>query len=160
MPYLIGVGVSFGLIGFYLSLMTITSNWFYAKIQFERYRWWIIGISIGLGIQSILFTLLRRHFKRAGKKLSKSSLTTSGSISIGSMLLCCLHHLTDIAPLLGISIVAVTLQKYQTIFFLIGILSNLYGIAIMLRMMLKFGLIETKIFSKFYLKLRFLWFFS
>lgn len=154
-PYLVGVAASVGLLAFYLGLMTLTGDWFYAKIQFEQYRWWIIALSIGLGIQSTLFTFLRRGLKGTEKKAAKSTLAVTGSISTGSMVVCCLHHLTDIAPFLGLPILAVALQKYQTVFFLIGVLSNSYGILMMLRMMRKHGLIQTKNFSKFLiLKLR------
>jgi len=148
-PYLVGIGASLALIAFYLGLMTITGDWFYAKIQFGEYRWWIIALSIGLGIQSTLFTFLRRGLKGTEKKAAKSALAASGSISTGSMVVCCLHHLTDIAPFLGLPIVALTLQKYQTLFFLIGVLSNSYGILMMLRMMQKHGLIRIKNFPKF-----------
>jgi hypothetical protein len=150
-PYLVGVGASVALLAFYLGLMTLTADWFYAKIQFEEYRWWIISLSIGLGIQSTLFTLLRRGLKGSEKKTPKSTLAATGSISTGSMVVCCLHHLTDFVPFLGLPIVAVALQKYQTFFFLIGVLSNFYGILMMLRMMQKHGLIQTNNFLKFFI---------
>jgi hypothetical protein len=52
LPYAIGLGASLGLLGFYLSIMTLTADWYYAKIQFGEYRWWIIGLAGGFGIQS------------------------------------------------------------------------------------------------------------
>lgn len=150
-PYLVGVGASVGLLAFYLGLMTLTGDWFYAKIQFEAYRSWIIALSLGLGIQSTLFTLLRRGLKRTERKAAKSTLAATGSISTGSMVVCCLHHVSDIVPFLGLPVLAVALQKYQTVFFLIGILSNVYGISMMLRVMTIHGLIQKKNFSKFFI---------
>jgi hypothetical protein len=73
-PFLIGAGASLGLIAFYLGIMTLTADWYYATIQFEQYRWWIIALSLGLGVQSTLFTLLRRGLKGAEKKTAKSTL--------------------------------------------------------------------------------------
>lgn len=144
-PFLIGAGASLGLIAFYLGIMTLTADWYYAGIQFEEYRWWIIALSLGLGVQSTLFTLLRRGLKGAEKKTARSTLAASGGISTGSMVVCCLHHLTDVVPFLGFPILAVTLQRYQTFFFLIGVLSNLFGISMMLRMMAKHEMIQVKI---------------
>ena len=59
-PYLIGFSASLWLLAFYLGVMTLTGDWYYAQIQFEQYRWWIIALSIGLGIQSTLFVLLKK----------------------------------------------------------------------------------------------------
>jgi hypothetical protein len=73
-PYLVGVGASVGLLAFYLGLMTLTGDWFYAKIQFEEYRWWIIALSVGLGTQRPLFTFLRRGLKATEKKAAMSTL--------------------------------------------------------------------------------------
>jgi hypothetical protein len=148
-PFLIGAGASLGLIAFYLVIMTLTADWYYARVQFEEYRWWIIALSLGLGIQSTLFTLLRRGLRGAEKKTARSTLAASGGISTGSMVVCCLHHLTDVVPFLGLPILAVTLQKYQTLFFLMGVLSNLFGISMMLRMMAKHGMVRLKINFKF-----------
>jgi hypothetical protein len=148
-PFLVGAGTSLGLIGFYLGIMTLTVDWYYAGIQFEEYRWWIIALSLGLGVQTTLFTLLRRGLKGAEKKTARSTLAASGGVSTGSMVVCCLHHLTDVAPFLGLPILAVALQRYQTFFFLIGVLSNLFGISMMLRMMAKHEMIRLKINFKF-----------
>jgi hypothetical protein len=144
-PFLIGAGASLGLIAFYFGIMTLTADWFYARIQFEEYRWWIIALSLGLGVQSTLFTLLRRGLKGAEKKTARSTLAASGGVSTGSMVVCCLHHLTDVVPFLGFPILAVTLQRYQTFFFLIGVLSNLFGISMMVRMMAKHEMVRLKI---------------
>jgi hypothetical protein len=144
-PFLIGVGASFGLIAFYLAIMTLTADWYYAGIQFEEYRGWIIALSLGLGVQSTLFTLLRRGLKGAEKKTARSTLAASGGVSTGSMVVCCLHHLTDVVPFLGFPVLAVTLQRYQTLFFSIGVLSNLFGISMMLRMMAKHDMVRLKI---------------
>jgi hypothetical protein len=144
-PYLVGTGASLGLIAFYLGIMTLTVDWYYAGIQFEEYRLWIIALSLGLGIQSTLFTLLRRGLKGAEKKTARSTLAASGGISTGSMIVCCLHHLTDVVPFLGLPILAVTLQRYQTFFLLIGVLSNLFGISMMLRIMAKHEMVRLKI---------------
>jgi hypothetical protein len=144
-PFSIGAGAFLGLIAFYFGIMTLTADWYYAGIQFEEYRWWIIALSLGLGVQSTLFTLLRRGLKGAEKKTARSTLAASGGVSTGSMVVCCLHHLTDVVPFLGFPILAVTLQRYQTFFFLIGVVSSLFGISMMLRMMANHEMVRLKI---------------
>ena len=140
-----------GLVAFYFGIMTLTVDWFYAKIQFDEYRWWIIALSLGLGIQSTLFFLTRRGLMGAEKKTARSTLAASGSISTASMVACCLHHLTDLVPFLGFPILAVTLQKYQTLIFLFGVISNIFGIFVLLRMMRKHGLIREELFSRVFI---------
>lgn len=134
-PYLIGVSASLGLLAFYMGIMTLTGDWYYAQIQFEQYRWWIIALSIGLGFQSALFVLLKKGIRGREKKAARSTLVASGSVSTASMVACCLHHVFDLIPVLGFSVLAATLQEYQAFFFFAGVLSNLFGIIIMLRMM-------------------------
>lgn len=140
-PYLIGMGASLGLLAFYMGVMTLTSDWYYALIQLQDYLFWILALSLGLGIQSTLFVMIRRRLKGIEKKTAKSTLATSGGLSGASMIACCLHHLADIVPFLGLPVLAVTVQKYQTFFFMIGVLSNLFGISLMLRMMVKYQMI-------------------
>ena len=48
------------------------------------------------------------------------------------MAACCAHHLSDVLPILGLSGLAAFLARYQTVFIVAGVLSNLVGIAIML----------------------------
>ncbi len=141
-PYLVGVGASLGLLGFYLALMTLTGDWYYALIQFEEYRFWIIALSLGLGIQTTLFMLLKRGPVGKEGKTARSALAASGGVSTASMVACCLHHVTDIFPVIGLPLLAAALQKYQVYFFLAGVLSNLYGIRMMLLMMARHGIIQ------------------
>jgi hypothetical protein len=147
-PFLVGVGAALGLPALYLGIMTLTSDWFYAQVQFEEYRWWIIALSIGLGVQSSLFAVIKRNLAGGEKKTARSALAASGGVSTTSMVVCCLHHITDILPVLGFSVLAATLQKYQTLFLFAGVFSNLFGIFIMLRLMARHGIIRVGPISK------------
>jgi hypothetical protein len=142
LPYFIGMGASLGLPAFYLGIMTLTSDWYYALSQLNDYLFWIIALSLGFGIQSTLFAMIRRRLKGMDKKSTTSTLAASGGLSTASMVACCLHHVADFVPFLGLPVLAVTVQKYQTIFFLIGVLSNLFGISLMIRMMVKHEMID------------------
>ncbi len=52
----------------------------------------------------------------------------NGTTSAGTMVLCCLHHILDFLPILGLSAFAVVLIRYQSLFLSIGILFNINGI--------------------------------
>jgi len=38
--YLFGILAAFAIVGIYLTMNTLTSNWYFAKVQFSDYRWW------------------------------------------------------------------------------------------------------------------------
>ena len=153
-PFLIGLGAAFGVIGFYLGMLTLTSDWYFAKVQFSDYRGWIIALSLGLGIQGFLYSHLRIKLRRETLRGAKSSMAASGGVSTASMVACCAHFLPTLGlPLL--SAAAAGLERYQTLFFLFGVFSNLFGIGFMLRMMIKNGLIVPGIFlSRLHLGLK------
>lgn len=147
--YLLGVMASVLIVGIYLGMNTLTSDWYFAKIQFSEYRWWIISLAIGIGIQVTLFTLLRVHLRGRKKTAAKSSMAASGGVSVVAMMACCSHYLATLIPLLGISFLSATavasLAQYQPHFFLAGLVSCLSGIALMVRMMRKHGMLMTGI---------------
>ena len=49
---------------------------------------------------------------------------TSGGTSVTAMVACCLHHVTDVLPILGLSAAATFLTRYQRPFMLIGLGMN------------------------------------
>jgi len=48
------------------------------------------------------------------------------------MVVCCLHHVTDVLPILGLSAAATFLTRYQRPFMLVGLGLNIIGIIVML----------------------------
>ena len=143
-PYLLGVTAAVGIIGFYLGLLTLVSDWFNAKSQFVQYWEWIIALATGLGIQATLFAYMKGRLKGKMITAAKSSLAASGGVSTASMAACCAHYLVAFLPALGLpffSAAAAGLAKYQMEFFFLGVISNLFGIAVMIRTMNKNGLI-------------------
>ena len=142
--YLLGIFAAFGIVGIYLGMNTLTSNWYFARVQFIEYRWWIISLAIGLGIQVALYTLFRAHLRGQKKTAANSSMAASGGVSVVAMMACCSHYLATVIPLLGISFLSATavagLEQYQSYFFLAGVVSCLFGIGLMVRMMRKHGM--------------------
>jgi mannose/fructose/N-acetylgalactosamine-specific phosphotransferase system component IIC len=132
---------------------TLTADWYFARIQFSEYRWWIITLAIGLGIQVTLFTLFRVHLRGQKMKAAKSSMAASGGMSATAMMACCSHYLATVIPALGVPFLSATavasLAEYQTYFFLAGVISCLVGIGLMLRMMAKHGMIQNGILKSY-----------
>lgn len=137
---------------FYIGILTWAQGWDYASSQFVRDRWYVIPIIIGFGIQAALYFVLRfRLFiplismHGTGKMIG-----ASGGTSATAMVACCIHHVTDVLPILGLSAAASFLTRYQRPFMLLGLAMNLIGIGVMLfvlyreRQKLQPVLLETK----------------
>ena len=141
---LFGTLASFAIVGLYLGMNTLTSDWYFAKVQFSEYRWWIISLAIGLGAQVTLFSLFRAHHRGQKKTAANSSMAASGGVSVVAMMACCAHYLATIIPLLGVSFfsaaVVANVAQYQPYFFVAGIVSCLLGIGFMVRMMRTHGM--------------------
>jgi len=146
-PFFIGIGAAIAVVGFYLGLLTLTSNWTSAKIQFIEYRWWIIALSLGLGTQVTLFSSMRKIIFGRNIKAAKSGLAASGGMSTASMAACCAHYLVPLLPALGLPFLSgavAGIANYQRELFMLGVLSNLIGLGIMLRIMHKNGILNLK----------------
>ena len=143
---------------FYLGILTWAEGWSYASSQFLRDRWYVIPIIIGFGVQAALYSVLRFHLFIPNISTSHTGAMTpltgvmgaSGSTSATTMVACCIHHVTDVLPILGLGAAASFLTRYQRPFMLVGLAMNLIGIGIMLfvlyreRRKLQPMLLETK----------------
>ena len=119
---------------FYIGILTWAQGWDYASSQFIRDRWYVIPIILGFGVQAALYSILRfRLFiPIASTGHAGSMIGASGGTSATAMVACCIHHVTDVLPILGLSAAASFLTRYQRPFMLIGIAMNLIGIGVML----------------------------
>lgn len=147
-PVLWGAAAAIAVIAFYLGLITLTSDWSNAVYQFSQYGGWVITLAAGLSLQVGLFARMRSimagwHAKGAGKGIA-----ASGSMSGVAMALCCSHYLATILPAIGLPFLSgavAGLAQYQTAFFVVGVISNILGLAYMLRLMIKNGMIGLKV---------------
>lgn len=149
-PYLIGLAAAMGVVGFYLGLNTLTSDWYNARLQFRQYGIWIVALAAGLGVQATLFSLYRAWHKGECMRAAKCSLATSGGLSTSAMAACCAHYLAILLPALGLpflSTVAASLVHYQTYFFLAGVVSSVFGIGLMVHMIRRSGMIPLNRFG-------------
>jgi hypothetical protein len=119
---------------FYIGILTWAQGWNYASGQLSRDRWYVLPIIIGFGIQAALYAILRfRLFVPVSSTGHGGALMgASGGTSAAAMVACCIHHVTDVLPILGLSAAASFLTRYQRPFMLIGLGMNIIGILVML----------------------------
>jgi len=119
---------------FYIGILTWAQGWNYASSQLARDRWYVIPIIVGFGVQTALYSILRfRLFIPITSTSHTGALMgTSGGTSATAMVACCIHHVTDVLPILGLSAAASFLTRYQRPFMLVGLAMNLIGIGVML----------------------------
>ncbi len=138
----IGFIASLSLLSLYFIILSLANSFSHAIEQFSQMWYWILLLVVGFGFQVGLYFFIRASFRLKQMASPTTAVTTSGGISTGSMIACCLHHLVDVLPLMGLAVAAVFLTKYQLLFIIIGILSNLVGITIMLEIIQKHSLSE------------------
>jgi hypothetical protein len=117
----------------YFGILTWAQGWDSALSIFLPNRWYVIPIWISFGIQAALYSILRfRLFLPTTSTGHTGALMgTSGGTSVTAMVACCLHHVTDVLPILGLSAAATFLTRYQRPFMLIGLGMNVIGIIAM-----------------------------
>lgn len=133
-PWLAGLAGSGFLIGLYFLILSVANSPGYAISQFRSLWYWFLPLVIGFGVQLGLYTYVKRfeHDKLHG---AGASVAASSGVSAGAMIACCLHHIADLLPLLGLSAAAIFLIEYQIPFIILGIASNAIGISMMLAVM-------------------------
>ncbi len=120
--------------GVYFGILTWAQGWAYASSQFLLNRWYVVPIWAGFGIQTSLYSILRfRLFVPTTSTGPTGALMgTSGATSTTAMVACCLHHVADVLPILGLGAAATFLTRYQRPFMLVGLGMEIIGILVML----------------------------
>ena len=137
---IIGLIASLSLLAIYFIILSVASSFFHALEQFSQVWYWILLLTAGFGLQVGLYFFIRTSFRLKQMASPTAVVATSGGISAGSMVACCLHYLVNVLPLIGLAAATVFLTKYQLLFIVIGIFSNLIGITIMLEIIQKHSL--------------------
>lgn len=125
---------AFLMAGIYFGILTWAQGWKYAYGLFVQNRWYIVPIWLSFGVQSALYSVLRfRLFVPATSTAHTGAVMgTSGGTSATAMIACCLHHVTDVLPVLGLSAAATFLTRYQRQFMQFGLAMNMLGILMIL----------------------------
>ena len=129
-----GILSGLGILIFYLSILTVFQSYGFAIYEFKRLWVWLVPLAIGFGTQVGLYSSIKYD------STIKTGVSTSGTISGGSMLACCSHYLLTMIPIIGItglSTLTLFLMTYQKAFFSIGIASSAMGIALMIHHKIK-----------------------
>lgn len=135
----------------YAVTLVLLQGFEHAFKQTTRLWYWLLPLSLGFGTQIGLFSFLRQGL-RERRAAETASAATSGTISAGSMVACCAHHLSEVLPLIGLTSLTVFITKYQTFFMIVGIMANIVGITVMLDTIQRLGLCPR--LSRFRLNLR------
>ena len=141
-PIIAGIIAALCLLLFYSAIMLLSNSVKLALLQFYNIWYWIVILMFGFGTQVGLFVYLKKIHKQKMQNLAaaNASVTGSAAISSTSMIACCAHHLTDLLPIIGFSAFAIFLNRYQTVFLLVGVFSNIIGMLLMVRMLQKFNI--------------------
>jgi hypothetical protein len=123
--------------GLYFGLMSWAEGFTAAKSLFWADRWIFSGLITGFGLQAALYAIMRfRLFLPSAVPGPAGALMgTSGSTSAVAMLACCVHHLTDLLPILGLTAAAAFLARYRLSFLWLGLGMTILGILVMLALL-------------------------
>lgn len=130
-----GVLSSLLLLGFYFLILNFISGWDYALEQFESFKFYILSLAIGFGIQVGLYVYLKNLIKNAKET---KALAVSGTTSTLAMISCCSHYLINALPVIGVTGFITIVAQYQIEIFWLGLLANILGIGYMLSKLIKF----------------------
>ena len=130
-----------GLLLLFFGILSIANSPAHAWAQFTEGWYWIFALTTGFGTQVGLYVWMQNQFLLASSIAGKE-IAASGTVSGGSMVACCAHHVSDVLPLIGLGGAAILLNQYQSVFIVIGIFSSLLGIIFMLQMAQKHGIIQ------------------
>lgn len=119
----------------YIFIVSFISGWEFMLDQFRTYRYFVISLAIGFGIQIGLYTYLRNAIKQ---HTSPRILAVSGTTSTTAMISCCAHYLVNLLPILGTVGIITIISQYQIQFFWVGLVFNFAGILYMLNRVIKY----------------------
>jgi hypothetical protein len=120
------------LTGVYLGLVSLAESPQHALDLFWEDRLFVLPILIGFGLQVGLFTRLKIGFPGTVAAAGATA-AAGGGVSTAAMVACCAHHVADVLPILGLSAAAAFLAQWKVPFLAVGLVTNLIGIAVMLR---------------------------
>jgi len=123
---LAGAGAALMLLGLYFGALTAVSGWDFTLEQFQQFRYFILALAVGFGIQVGLFVHLKALVH--GARNQGVVLATSGTTSTAAMVSCCAHYLANIAPVIGAAGLVTFATQYQVELFWVGLAFNAGGI--------------------------------
>lgn len=137
--FAVGAAAASVLMLLYVGILALAESPAYAWQQFLTMPVWLSLLWAGFGVQIGLLHRIK-VFLRQQSAGATAGAAASGCVSTAAMVACCAHHVADVLPVIGLAGAAVFLAEYQSAFVLLGVFSNLVGIAMMLTIIQKHGL--------------------
>ncbi len=133
-PMTVGLLASSGLSLVYFGIVSWAESWSHAVELFWTQRWIVLPIIMGFGIQATLYTVLKEGLHLPSRTTGRSGtvMGAGGATSTVAMVACCVHHATDLLPVLGLTVAATFLTRYQRLFLLAGLATTIAGVLLML----------------------------
>lgn len=161
-PFGMGLLGTAGLFLLYFGIVSWVESPRHGLEFFWQDRWIVIPIILGFGVQTGLYTILKKRLfvpiphtstsaassigatsssgttSSSGATSSPDAVTgASGATSTLAMVACCAHHVTDVLPILGLTAATTFLAQYRTAFMLVGLATTIAGIGLMLAILIK-----------------------
>lgn len=134
LPFGAGLVGMFLLMVIYLAIVALAESPAHALDLFWQDKALVIPIMLGFGTQVGLYTLLKKGLYMPMRVAASGATTAAGGgMSTVAMVACCAHHVTDVLPLVGLTAAATFLANWKIPFMIVGLLTNLIGIIVMLR---------------------------
>src|SRR3972149_4210242 len=114
--FAIGLAASISFLGLYFLILSLANSFFHAREQFLEMWYLVLILSIGFGLQVGLYVFIKDALREKQLSNQVKIIAASGGVSTGAMIACCLHHLADVMPIIGLSAIALFLTQYQTFF--------------------------------------------
>lgn len=145
--FIIGIVAFFSLLLVYFLLVGLVESWKHAQELFLTDAFFIGAISLGFGIQVGLYSYIKQLQKIiAARKITAAAVSGTGTSTI-SMVACCLHHVGDVLPLIGLSGAVLFFEQYRYLLMWFGIIINTVGILMIIRLIAKNRLWPKQVFN-------------
>jgi hypothetical protein len=133
-PIVAGLSGSAFLVLLYFGIVSLVQSLSHALELLWTDRFFVAAIAGGFGLQIGLFTYvkLRLHLSEHTGSSTALAATGTGTSSV-AMVACCVHHLTEVLPLIGLSGAAIFLSQYRTPIMALGLVTNAVGMLVMIR---------------------------
>jgi Cu+-exporting ATPase len=83
----------------YFGVVSLVSGLDFTLEQSSKFRYFILALALGFGIQVGLYTHLRQLVGQ--QKMSGKMVAATGTTSTAAMVSCCAHYLVNVLPILG-----------------------------------------------------------
>ncbi len=131
-PGIVGLISAAALVLAYSLIIALSSRSFAHLVdQWRVDALFIALVATGFGTQMGLYQHVRRVIRGDGRAAAMAAGGTATSTT--AMVACCLHHLSDVVPFLGLSGAATFLIQYKVPVILLSLVANGIGIALMVR---------------------------